>query len=503
MGGRKRTNLTADHDRDDWQPAISYDGERIAFRSERDGGGIFVMGATGESVRRVTDFGYHPAWSPDGKSLVVGSTPVPNPMARGAVSEAWLVDVESGDKSRIDAGEDAVGGCFSPDGREIVFSRWKTKVGSGLFRVPREGGKPQTLFDAETGRGWGPHWSVDGRFVYFASMANGVANIWRMPMSAGAATSAAPPEPVTAGVSAWADAPTVSADGKRLLFRVSTTRSNVAKVRFDAKKERVVGEPIALTRGQNGYCYVDVSPDGESIVMSECRAILPDVEENVFVTGADGRSRRALTYDQGKVSRLPRWTVDGKRILFYSNRSGDYEAWSVEPDGSGLRQLTDTPGETLLFTVPAPDGKRAVSWINMGGMVVIDTLQTKGKPLERIEPYPDEELQCLPTSWSPDGKWIAGQLDPTGGVCLYSLDEKVYQKITDDGGGPEWLPDSKRLLYFATSGVHVIDIHERKPRLVMASGLDGLADYSLSPDGEWLYLLQTSQDDDIWLAELE
>ena len=32
------------------QPAFSPDGERIAFRSSRDGGGIFLMGATGESV---------------------------------------------------------------------------------------------------------------------------------------------------------------------------------------------------------------------------------------------------------------------------------------------------------------------------------------------------------------------------------------------------------------------------------------------------------------------
>ena len=64
VGGRNPQNLTADSPADDYQPAFSPDGERIAFRSERDGGGIFVMGSTGESVRRLTDFGYNPAWSP-------------------------------------------------------------------------------------------------------------------------------------------------------------------------------------------------------------------------------------------------------------------------------------------------------------------------------------------------------------------------------------------------------------------------------------------------------
>jgi len=50
VGGKNPINLTKDSAADDTQPAFSPDGERIAFRSERDGGGIFLMGATGERV---------------------------------------------------------------------------------------------------------------------------------------------------------------------------------------------------------------------------------------------------------------------------------------------------------------------------------------------------------------------------------------------------------------------------------------------------------------------
>ena len=57
IGGSNPRNLTVDSPADDTQPSYSPDGGTIAFRSERDGGGIFLMGATGESVRRVTDFG--------------------------------------------------------------------------------------------------------------------------------------------------------------------------------------------------------------------------------------------------------------------------------------------------------------------------------------------------------------------------------------------------------------------------------------------------------------
>ena len=69
VGGQNPINLTQDAPDVDDQPAFSPDGQRIAFRSSRDGGGIFVMGRTGEAVRRVTRRGYKPTWSPDGTEL--------------------------------------------------------------------------------------------------------------------------------------------------------------------------------------------------------------------------------------------------------------------------------------------------------------------------------------------------------------------------------------------------------------------------------------------------
>ena len=66
VGGENAVNLTADSDRDDLQPSFSPDGDRIVFRSSGVGGGIFTMGATGESATRVVEFGFNPVWSPSG-----------------------------------------------------------------------------------------------------------------------------------------------------------------------------------------------------------------------------------------------------------------------------------------------------------------------------------------------------------------------------------------------------------------------------------------------------
>jgi serine/threonine protein kinase len=73
VDGRNAINLTKRCRSADTQPAYSPDGSLIAYRSECDGGGIFVMGATGESARRVAENCYNPSWSPDSKQLVCGS----------------------------------------------------------------------------------------------------------------------------------------------------------------------------------------------------------------------------------------------------------------------------------------------------------------------------------------------------------------------------------------------------------------------------------------------
>jgi serine/threonine protein kinase len=134
VSGQTPINLTKDSPSAETQPAFSPDGETIAFRSTRDGGGIFLMGRTGESVRRLTNGGFNPAWFPAGESIVYASSESTGggPENRDTFSELWTVAVDAGEPRRLFAG-DAVQPRVSPNGRRIAY--WAGERGQGDARA--------------------------------------------------------------------------------------------------------------------------------------------------------------------------------------------------------------------------------------------------------------------------------------------------------------------------------------------------------------------------------
>ena len=216
IGGGNPINLTPDTPWEDTQPAFSPDGEQIAFRSGRDGGGLFLMGATGESVRRLTDFGFNPSWSPDGKRIVFATEGISHPSARSAASRLWIVDVATGGLRRV-VDEDAVQPSWSPDGSRIAY--WGVRVRGGrpaISTVSVSGGKPERA----TGDGalaWNPVWSADGSCLYFASDRSGSMNLWRLRIDESSGRVRGEPQPVTTP-SPWSAMLSPSRDGRRILY---------------------------------------------------------------------------------------------------------------------------------------------------------------------------------------------------------------------------------------------------------------------------------------------
>ena len=92
---------------------------------------------------------------------------------------------------------------------------------------------------------------------------------------------------------------------------------------------------------------------------------------DIFVAAPDGSGMRQLTDDAHR-DRAARWSPDGSRIAFYSDRSGKYEVWTINRDGSGLRQITSTPRAPSLYPVWAPDGNQLAYLVRTDTVHVVD-----------------------------------------------------------------------------------------------------------------------------------
>jgi Tol biopolymer transport system component len=507
IGDRKAVRLAADSSATSEEPAFSPDGERIAFRSDRDGGGVFLMTASGESVTRLTDSGFAPSWSPDGAEIVVspGSFRIPENLLSQARGLS-VVNVKSGQRRELAVPLQAMQPNWSPGGARIAY--WGVRAGGqrDLWTIAADGsdaatgGVPVTEDEALD---WSPTWSPDGRYLYFSSNRGGTMNLWRVAIDERTGRLEAEPEPVTTP-STWSGRFSFSSDGSRLAFATQSYRSALFRASFDARRESVTGLAAPIVTGSRRFHGLDLSPDGAWIAYSEA-----GVWEDLFVARADGTEYRRVTDDAFR-DRGPMWSPDGTRIAFYSDRSGEYELWTIRPDGSGLVQITQGAG-TAGWPVWSPDGAR----IAFGGAArpwgLVDAAATKGRLAPEPEISPGERF--VPSSWSPDGERIAGivrQIDGSAASArIYTLATRQYTAIPGDwargslGPWPVWLADGRRLVLRSSSGVAVADFETGAGRLLIPGG-GSMAERNVgvSRDNRWITYAETATEGDIWIAEL-
>jgi serine/threonine protein kinase len=502
-GGGNAINLTKDASGDSYHASYSLAGDLIAFRSDRDGGGIFIMGSTGESVRRLTTFGYNPSWSPDGKKIVFSDEGVDHPYSRSSSAQLWTADFSDGKVSLLVREGDAVQPMWSPHGHRIAF--WRVPRGSGqrdVWTIGADGTNPVQVTN-DTYIDWSPQWSPDGGHLYFLSDRGGSMNLWRVRINERSGKVLGDLEPLTLPTTNCATF-RLSRDGKRVVYVSQDIRSNIHRVGFDPVKEEFTGSPAPVTRGSKQFAYPNVSPDGRWLAFSSA-----GVQEDLFVARTDGTGLRKLTNDTYK-DRGPNWRPDGKTLAFYSDRSGKWELWSINLDGSELKPLTVNSSETAALPLWFPDGKR-IAYLGTDSSFMIDVSQN---PVDRHStPFPAIEGTNRffeVRSISRNGEYIAGQVkverDRRRGLLAYSMKTNSYIPILDRGEGPQWLMDSRRLLYLEDGEFHVVDWQTKRTKALGLS-LDvserRFFSYTLAPDNKVLYFIHQERESDIWEARWE
>ena len=493
VGGHNSTNLTKDSPEDDIHPAFSPDGESIAFRSEREGGGIFVMGATGESVRRVLDFGYDPAWSPDGGKIAVATTDG-TPGDRTGLSELWTVNLNSGAKTRL-AEANEIQPQWSPHGRRIAYYDARA-----LWTMPEDGGEGLRLTESAARDGDGL-WSPDGKYIYFSSLRGGSSNLWRVPIDEETGTALGPPKPVTSGAGALREQISISREGTQIAYVERTRRLDLHELDFDEESETMdISTPLA--EGRNAI-WPDVSPDGRWVVFFEGA---DQGQEDIAVIRRDGSGYRKLTNDPF-MDRHPRWSPDEQRIAFSSKRSDTWDIWTVNRDGGGLEQIASGK-KNVLYPVWSPDGV-FIAYLDTDTPTLL-SLTSAHSPAPSLVMLPEEDAMFIAWSWSRDGTRLAGwrRIKSTGkdaGIVVYAFESESYESLTDFGRKPVWFSDGRRLLFSEdiTGNIFVVDSSTKRIKELSSEESPHFEEATISPDDRYIYTSIRTVEADIWLLTLE
>ena len=501
VGGRAPVLVAGDSTLDEMWPAYSPDGQRIAYNVR--GGGIFIVGATGESPHRLTTFGANAALSPDGKHIVFGSEEVRSAYNVNASGTIWIADVDGGEPRTIELGRTSglYQPVWSPSGERIAF--WSTIGGQRDLETVRIGGSGRVKLTDDPAVDFAPAWSADGTSLYFASDRGGTMGLWRIGVdqSTGRATSA--PTPIASGVDVAMDLPHPSADGSTLLFRSMLESLNPAAISFDPASRRV-GDVRLLQNRTGTLTPTDASPDGRWLALASTF----DRQQDVFIMHPDGTGLTRLTDDIAR-DWQPRFTPDSKSLTFYSNLLGKYDAWSILLDGSGRTRLSDfSPGAA--FTMFAPDGKRLVSVI-LPRRTVIGTAPW---PMTEANSKPTTIKigggDLVPTYWSRGGRWISGYILNAGGEAIGFgvLDPATGQahQLNDDSNSYDlaWMPGDREVVYFTTQrklvmqDVVTLERHEISGTIPYPPDLIG--GIIASVDGRTLYYAARQSQANIWLV---
>ena len=499
VGGRNATPLVDDPQRDEGAPAFSPDGSLIAFHVSSGNGGIFVAGATGESVRRLTDVGFDPAWSGDGKQIAFATEEVHDPSSRLGDSSLYVIDTGGGTPRKV-SDADAVQPSWSPSGERLVY--WSNIGGQrDIFTVAAAGGTPVAV-TADAAIDWSPVWSPDGRFIYFSSDRGGAMNLWRIAVDPSSGRARGTAEPVTAGVGASAGLPRFSRDGLRLAFRSRVASINPVGIPFDPATMRA-GVPFTLDTRNNIRIPSDMSKDGKQIAYYS----IGERQEDIFVGPPEGPIRRVT--DDPPRDRAPVFTPDGRSLVFYSNRDGGWAPWIVGVDGGGLRKASNAPGGAVYVFV-SPKGDRIVFAADTARAVFSAPLTSTLSQASELAGTTVGDTYFNPTGWSPDGARLSGFLASDSGrtssVGLYDLAAHTATRISDDEAyAVKWLADSRRVVYFAKNGweLVVLDTVTRK-RTVVDVRLPGPITnemFTIAPDNRTIYYGAARAEADIWIVE--
>jgi eukaryotic-like serine/threonine-protein kinase len=468
LSGGEAVRFTRDA-ADEREPTFSADGSRIAFRSEREGGGIYVMPAhSGGEARLLVPEAHGPRFSPDGRWLAYSKGPGRFSMdkALGFNATTYLISPTGGESTRLLPDFEYVAlPVWSPDGRRLLVTAGRTKFDEPEWWVVTPDGEEPLRVSGMTVvtpgdakfpvRPW--TWIEGNRIVYSTSLGGDSWDLWEVALAPDTWVASTEPRRLTTGADLQAHASIV---GARLVFSSLTQTINVWSLPLDAKEGRVVGPERRVTATSALQWWPSVSEDGRRLVFRGDKGGLwireLDTDREVLLVSTPRPVRGFIT-------------ADGSRVAFLVfDKKG--EIFSVPSTGGEPEKLCVDCSDSLLEGWSRDKTRLLYEAGNPSEVFVLDIRSgEKRRVLHRLPNH------LWNARFSPDDRWISvtHEVQDRSSVWIApfrdgSLPEaREWVGVTNGehwDDKPNWSPDGT-LMYFTSlrDGFHCLWAQRLRP----------------------------------------
>ena len=391
-------------------------------------GPLWSLPLVGGSPRRLGDtIGQTGAWSPDGKILAYAN-----------LSDLFLASADGTESRKLVSMRGNVEHIvWSPNGGHLQFDTTESTGGLGqqlVWEVSALGTGLHRLFEGlhDPPEECCGRWSADGEHFIFQSSGQ----IWALPHKSSFLHSESKPIQMTFSPLSLSS-PLPSRDGKKIFVIGQMYRGEL--MRYDSKS----GQFSPFLGGISAE-YLDFSKDGHWV------AYVSYPEGSLWRSTVDGNERLQLTYPPLHAM-LPRWSPDGKKVIFFEF-------------GSSSRK---------------PARMYAVS-------------SDEGSPRQLL---PEDTRHQLDPNWSPDGSKVVygGQSnDPTSTIRILDLANRQVSELPGSQGlySPRWSPDGRFIAAFSADSTRLM-LFEYANRKWTELALGSFSWLNWSRDGQHVYVLDS------------
>jgi eukaryotic-like serine/threonine-protein kinase len=403
--------------------------------------------------------------SPDGAELLVKDN-----QGTDYTGQLWRLPILGGSPRRLGAlvGQD---GAWSPDGRLLVYAD-----GSHLFLAKSDGTESRKLVSV-TGRGFYPAWAPDGTRLRFTVIDDktGAHSLWEV------SAQGSNLHPLFPG---WHNLPDEccgkwTADGKYFVFQSQGKIWALSEKRWFFRHS--TGNPILLTSSPLGLFTPVPSKDGKKLFVvgrtyrgelerresksGQFTPFLSGISAEDVAFSKDGKWVAYVSYPGSVLWRSkldgsekvqlssppllaasPRWSPDGKQIVFYDYSFGKRRrTYLVSADGGSAQQLLPED----------PEPQTDANWSLDGAKILLSGVADGNNETIRVLDLNTHQVSALPGSrglysprWSPDGRYIVAMPSDSLSLMLFDFQTQKWSELAKVRAAfPNWSRDGQ-YVYF-------------------------------------------------------